>query len=47
MEVVVERKYQAPALDESIAEELERYIARRKDEISKGQQDAILSDLGA
>ena len=39
-------EYQAPALDESIAEELERYIAQRKDEISKGQQDAILSDLG-
>ena len=40
-------EYQAPALDESIAEALERYIERRKDEISKGQQDAILSDLGA
>ena len=40
-------EYQAPALDESIAEELERYIARRKDEISKGRQDAILSDIGA
>ena len=40
-------EYQAPALDESIAEELERYIERRKIEISKGRQDAILSDLGA
>ena len=40
-------EYQAPSLDESIAEELERYIAQRKDEISKGRQDAILSDLGA
>ncbi len=40
-------EYQAPSLDESTAEELERYIAQRKDEISKGQQDAILSDIGA
>jgi trimethylamine---corrinoid protein Co-methyltransferase len=34
------RTYQQPALDPAIEEELEAYIARRKDEIGRGQLDA-------
>ena len=38
----LEKEYETPPLDESVREELEAYVARRKSEIENGDEDRVL-----